>query len=262
MMGRYSSAYCGAAVLGMLALPAIAMADATAIPATQPAAASPLASSLTPNQALTHGLPELRFSSASLSDVLDFLAQASGINFSVDWRALDSAKVDKDTPITLQLGPSVTLRKALNLVLQQAGGVGTVTFYVDQGVLQITTQEEEDKQQITRTYPIGDLLFTPTDYTNAPSLDLSNNNSQSAGGGGGGGGGGGQSAFQNANTQTTNTDQTRAARAEEIITLITTTVRPEVWKVNGGTANISFFRDSLIVTAPRSVQAMLSSQYR
>ena len=42
--------------------------------------------------------------------------------------------------------------------------------------------------------------------------------------------------------------------------MITDTVRPEVWKVNGGNATINFYRGHLIVTAPRSVHEMLSSQ--
>ena len=53
---------------------------------------------------------------------------------------------------------------------------------------------------------------------------------------------------------------TQADRATEIIKLITDTVKPELWQVNGGTATINYFRGMLIVNAPRSVHELLESQ--
>jgi hypothetical protein len=214
---------------------------------------------------LDRPLPEMHFAGSSFSDVIDFLSDVTGANFSVDWKALDAAKVDKDTPITLKMNSAVPLKKALKMILSQAGGTGTLTWYIDDGVIQITTQEQEDKEMITRVYPIQDLLFTPTDYNDAPSLSLQNNNSNGGGGGGQGGGGGGQNSQQNqifTNTTSTTSQQqlsTQKDRADEIIKLITDSVRPEIWQVNGGTATISFFRGSLIVTAPRSVHEALQS---
>jgi hypothetical protein len=54
--------------------------------------------------------------------------------------------------------------------------------------------------------------------------------------------------------------ETRDQKAADIIKMITTTIRPEIWKDNGGPASISFYRDHLVVTAPRSVHELLSSQ--
>jgi hypothetical protein len=36
--------------------------------------------------------------------------------------------------------------------------------------------------------------------------------------------------------------------------MIRETVRPEIWRENGGAASIRFYNGNLIVTAPRSVQ--------
>src|SRR5439155_21035475 len=121
---------------------------------------------------LVRGMPDLRLNGSSFGDVLDFLSDLSGINMAVDWKALSAANVTKGTPITLRLGSTITLRKALKLVLQEAAGAGVLTFYPDQGVLEITTQEAADKQLITRIYGIQDLLFEATDYTNVPNLDI------------------------------------------------------------------------------------------
>lgn len=228
---------------------------------TQPAAA-PMA--VAPAGVPDHSMPaEVKFTASPLSDVITYLADASGANFSVDWKALQAVNVTKDTPITLRMTTAVPLRKVLQLVLQQAGGAGTLTYFVDDGVIQITSQQQEDKQMVTRIYPIQDLLFQATDYNDAPSLSLQQNQ-QSAGGGTSGGGGGANSNSNPIFTQTNTTANTKATksrneRADEIIKLITDTVRPDIWQVNGGTATINYFRGNLIVHAPRSVQALLSS---
>jgi hypothetical protein len=220
-----------------------------------------------PRRALDRQLPDIKFNATPLSDVLDFLSDATSSNFSVDWRALDSAHVAKDTPITLKLSSQVPLRKVLSMVLEQAAGSGVATFYVDEGVIEITSQEASDKVLYSKTYPIQDLLFQPTDYNDAPDLSLQNatqgqTGGGGTGGGGGGGGGGGQSLFQNSSSSSSQGDKknSQADRANEIIKLITDTVKPELWQVNGGTATISFFRGMLIVNAPRSIHEALESE--
>lgn len=242
----------------MLAAPLVRAADAPA-PAPQPRVVTDAA----PQQrSLDRQMTDLRLNASSLGDVIDFLADISGVNMAVDWKALDAANVTKETSITLRLGSTVTLRKALKLILQQAGGAGALTFYADQGVLQITTQEQADKELITRIYGIQDLLFEATDYYNAPNLNLTQANQGSGGGRGAGGGGSNQQLFQNVNQGGNNGQnaRTRTDRANEIIKLITETVRPEVWQVNGGSSTIGFIRGNLVVSAPRSVHEQLSSK--
>ena len=213
-----------------------------------------------PRHALERPLPEVKFTAASLSDVIDFLADASGANISVDWKALENAHVAKDAQITLKMSASVPMRKVLGLVLKQAAADAPLTFYVDDGVIEITTQEAEDKVLISKTYGIQDLLFQAPDYSGGPQLDLSQaGQGQSGGGGGGGGGSQSQGLFTNTNQNQNQTATTQADRANEIIKLITDTVKPELWQANGGTATISFFRGMLIVNAPRSIHEMLES---
>jgi hypothetical protein len=188
----------------------------------------------------------------------------------VDWKALDAAHVAKDAPVTLRMSGQVPLHKVLSMVLNQAAGNGICTFYVSDGVIEVTSQEASDKVLYSEVYPIQDLLFQPTDYTNAPSLSLQNasqgqsggGGSGGSGGGGGGGGGSGQSLFSNSgnSSSSSNTTASQTERAQEIIKLITDTVKPELWQANGGTATISFFRGNLIVNAPRSIHVLLESE--
>jgi hypothetical protein len=245
-----------AAVLSVAMAGGVAWADTDGPTAAQNARAN-----VGPQRALNRPLPDVRFNASPLSDVIDFLADASGANFSVDWKALDAAHVAKDAPITLRMAGSVTLRKVLNLVLKQAANDAPLTYYVDDGVIEVTSQEAEDKVLICKTYPIQDLLFQAPDYNNAPSLDISSaGQGQSAGGGGGGGGSSSSNLFSGGTQNSTQTASTQKERADEIIKLITDTVKPELWQVNGGTATISFFRGMLIVNAPRSIHELLESQ--
>jgi hypothetical protein len=257
-MPRFAKSLLTAAIFcGVVTSASVIFADdAPASHATHSNAAS--------RRALDRPLPELRFSATPLSEVLDFLADATSSNLAVDWKELDAAHIAKDTPITLRMSASLPLHKVLGMVLDQAAGRGVLTYFADEGVIEITSQEASDKVLISRIYPIQDLLFQPMDYTNAPDLSLQNaSQGQSAGGGGGGGGAGsGQSLFTGDTNSSsgTNATQTQASRAQDIIKLITDTVKPELWQINGGTATISFFRGNLIVNAPRSIHELLESE--
>jgi uncharacterized membrane protein YgcG len=211
---------------------------------------------------LVRGVPESKFTGVGLSDALDFIRDVSGINLNVDWKSLAEAGVTKDAPINLRMY-GVSVRRVLNAVLTEAAGGDTLTFYVDDGVVEITTKTVADAKLITRVYPVGDLLVDIPDFTDAPNFDLTQQSSGSGGGKGGGGGGGGSGGsgglFSSSSSTTTEkaTVKTREEKAQELVDLIMTTVRPEIWKENGGTASIRYFNGHLVVSAPRSVHEML-----
>jgi len=260
-MPRFSKAIASAAVLPCLFFLTVRSYADDLPPGVQPH--NTAAGNAAPRHALDRPLPELKFNATPLSDVMDFLADTTESNFSVDWKALDAAHIAKDTPITLRMSRGVSMHKVLDMILDQAAGKGVLTFYVSEGVIEITSQESSDKVLYSRVYPIQDLLFQPTDYNNAPNLSLQNaGQGQSAGGGGGGGGASSSNSLftDTGSTSGKSTATAQADRAAEIIKLITDTVRPELWQANGGTATISFFRGNLIVNAPRSIHQMLESQ--
>jgi hypothetical protein len=270
-MSRFAKAVFSAALFsGVVCTTSMIFADdaapaTPAAPAAQSDSNSATSDHVSGRRALDRPMPELKFNATPLGDVLDFLSDTTSANFSVDWKALDAAHIEKDTPVTLRLSSKVPLHKVLDMVLQQAAGAGVLTYNVDAGVIEITSQEASDKVLVSRVYPIQDLLFQPNDTTNAPDLSLQNaGQGQSGGGGQGGSGGGssGQSLFQNADSGNSSQNKTASQkdRADEIIKLITDTVKPELWQVNGGTATISFFRGNLIVNAPRSIHELLESE--
>src|SRR5262245_52699377 len=77
--------------------------------------------------ALNRNLPTLNFSGVALGDAIDFLRDVSNANIHVDWRALEAAGVGKDTVVNMRLR-SVSMRKALTLLLNEAGGGSLLTF--------------------------------------------------------------------------------------------------------------------------------------
>jgi len=213
--------------------------------------------------------PDLKFEGVPLSEALDYIRDSSDINVVVDWKSLEAVNIDKNTLVNLHLR-GVTLRKALNTILSEAGAGDLLTFYVEDNVLEITTQAKADTVMYTMVYSVEDLLVQiPQFQANDASSVLSSLSQGSGGGtytvsnngsGGGGGGGGSQQGSSNSNSlsggstsSSTNNQQTKTQAIQALVKLITDTIRSDIWKVNGGTANIAYYNSNLIITAPRSV---------
>ena len=217
------------------------------------------------SRSLGRTLPEMNFDGIALTDCVDFLRDITAANIVVNWRALEGAGVTPDTVVNLKLR-SVSLRKALSLLLSEAGGGEGITYTVDEGVIEITTTELANARTYTRVYDVADLLMEIPDFTDAPdfSLQQSQNNGGGGGGGsGGGGGGGGGGLFGDSNNQNEDEDKgpTKAERAEELLGLIRETIYPDLWRENGGTASIRMFRESMVVTAPRIVHEAIGGTW-
>lgn len=211
-----------------------------------------------PRGGLDVRIPQLRLEAVALSDALDFLREVGRLNLRVDWTVLEQAGVDRSTPVTLFLR-NVTVRRALDAVLREAGAGTVLAWEVVDGIIEVTTQEEADKRLVTEVYDVRDLLFTPLDAGEPPPVEFNLEPVQRGGGGGGGGQGlfGGSAAGQG-QQQALTPEQ----RGQQLVELITSTIRPEVWDINGGTASIRFFNGMLIVSAPRSVHQLLGTPVR
>ena len=218
---------------------------------------------------LDQTIPELKFNGSALKDCIEFLRDVTNANIVVNWKSIEAAGVSQDSPISMRLR-DVSLRKALQMVLSEATGGDTLSFYMSEGIIHITTKEQTDKQMITRLYPVEDLIADIPDFENPPDLSLSatstggssGGGSRGGGGGsrggsgagGGGGGGGGIFGQGGGGTGGGKTDEktlSHAERAEALVALIRDIVYPEIWKENGGPASIRYYAGKLIVTAPR-----------
>ena len=144
-------------------------------------AASP-AATIEAKSALDRVLPDVKFTGVALKDCFEFLRDVSGANIHVNWRALEAAGVTPDTSINLRLR-NISLRKVIGLLASE-GGAAHIAFYVDGGVIEVTTKDLADKLMITRVYNVEDLLMEIPEFEASTSFNLS----ESSGGGSGGSG--------------------------------------------------------------------------
>ncbi len=248
---RPITAFVVVAVLLTLSFSAIASAQTTRPTAAQTAAGSSAGSQVDAKRALSMRMPETKLGDVRLQDAIEFLQDTSGANIHVNWRALETVNITRETPVSLR-AQSLPLRKLLQYVLMEADGQGLATFYAEGGVIEITTRDLADQRMITKVYPVEDVLLTIPDFTDAPTFAL-----QTAQVSGGGGGGGGQSLLGNAGAGQENNQVAKAQRGQDLVRLVMDTVQPQAWRAYGGTASIRFFRGRLIVTAPRSVHEQI-----
>ncbi len=243
-----------AAIVCMLACVALSPSRLLARPeapsAAQRASASPRAATTPPTKPLPRAGNAVDFQSVPLGDVLDYLRDAAGVNLYINWPALELAGVSRNQPITLNLR-SVSVGKLLDLTLAQCAAPGSapLAWYVSDGVVHVTTAELADREMITRIYSVHDLIADVPDFQ-APTLSLSSNASSS--------GGSGNNIFSGSGTDAPGSQQmTREQRGEKLVATIVAVVRPEIWQANGGSASIRFYNGQLIITAPRSIHALL-----
>ena len=209
--------------------------------------AVPSASAQSPRAALGRTVPDLNFTGVTLADAIEFLRDVSGANIHVNWAALEAVGVGKDTQVNLHLR-NIPLRKVLHLVLREAGSGDLLTFYIDDGIIEVTTKELADQDMITKIYPVDDLIMEVPDFDNAPDFQLQGSTT---------GGGSSGNIFSGTGQDESTPGKTRNERAQELIDMIQAIIQPDVWDVNGGRAAIRFLNGSLIVTAPRSVHEAL-----
>jgi hypothetical protein len=187
---------------------------------------------------------QIEFNAMPLVDVIDYLRDTTNLNIYVNWPALEMAGVSMDAPITLK-GRNLSAAKVLSMALAQAGQ-GRLSWFAADGVVQVTTQELADRNLVTRVYDVKDLLVEVPDFE-APAF---NDNGVTRAGGNGGSG-----MFSGSGTSTES--RTREERGEDLVELVITLIRPDVWQQNGGPARIQYFAGYLVVTAPLSVHARL-----
>lgn len=205
---------------------------------------------------LDRQLPELTFDAVGFSDVVDFLRDVSGANLFVNWKSLEAAGIDRNTPVTARLR-NIKFSKALSIILDSVGGGQTKLGYtVDEGVITISTQDDLSKNVVARVYDIRDLIIDVPDFTDAPqfSLDASQNQGNTGGGGSSTGGvsQGGVSNQLFSGTGVTGQRQlgpTREELVQQIEKLIEDTVATDTWKDNGGSVGaLRELQGQLIVT--------------
>ncbi len=96
----------------------------------------------------------MQFESAPLSRVIDFLAKLTDVNVHIDPNGLATEGVSTDTPVTINLSQEVSLKSALNLILQPLH----LSYVIQDDVLKITSEQMTRGVVYTRAYDVADLV--------------------------------------------------------------------------------------------------------
>ncbi len=220
----------------------------------------------------------LKFRDRPLSEVLDHLAKLAAVNLHLDPKGLEEEGVSSETPVTIDLSQDISLKSALNLILEPL----RLSYVIQNEVLKITSEQLRDTVVVTRTYDVADLVIpipnfapsgrfgmgaaiadaynmTGTGVGLSPgSAYLASNNGANASGvidpavlaqinqlmpGGGGAPVSGMS--QPISMGPGGVGGGTQADFDSLIELITTTVKPQTWDEVGGPGSISEFQNNL-----------------
>ncbi len=186
-------------------------------------------------------------------EALSWFSATSGVPTVINWKTLQAAGVDPEATVSLSL-PELPASKALELILSQMSPEGTdLMTEVTPWYINITTKAELNKKTTTQIYLIGDLLHKVPDFKNAPKFDLNEITRASSGGSGSSG-----SLFGDDEAEEEE-QKTAAEQADEIVQLIRDNVEPTIWRENGGTATITKWKETLIITAPKYVHEKIGT---
>ena len=129
---------------------------------------------------------EINFSQLALKDAIAFLRDLSGENFHVNWRALETTGITRQTPVTVK-AKNISIARTLDLVTSQLSAgrdrYSSIYWLIRGGVVEISTGEALDRTTSVRVYEIGDLLTIIPNFK-GPNITLrtgGNNNANNNG---------------------------------------------------------------------------------
>ena len=82
----------------------------------------------------------LKYDNTPLSEVVDGLSELTGVNIHLDPRGLTQEGVNSDTPVTINLTKEISLKSALNLILEPLH----LSYVINDEVLKITSEQLRD----------------------------------------------------------------------------------------------------------------------
>jgi hypothetical protein len=184
-------------------------------------------------------IADVDFRQTPFEEAVEFLRNKSGVNVTAKWRELESAGIDRNTPITLRVA-NLPLKRVLELVCDEAGGGSTVVMDTREhdGAVVISTRDDNARYAVVRLYDVQDLIRTH--YDSRVQLGWRPPPTANSGGSGGGSSGFGSGYPQEPHVEA----------VETLTRMITEYVAPYMWRDNGGTiGNIREINGRLLITA-------------
>ena len=223
----------------------------------------------------------LKFRSRPLSEVIEHLGKLTSVGLHLDPKGLDEEGVTSDTTVTIDLTNDISLKSALNLILEPLH----LSYVIKNEVLLITSEQLRDTETYPVTYDVADLVIPIPNFVPNGRMGLAGAISDGYNISGGGGIGGGPGTAYVASRDGTpasgivnpavlaqmnqlmpgNMMGSRMAAGpgqqvpfgpggmgqgvqpdfDPLVELITTTVKPQTWDDVGGPGSISHFANNL-----------------
>ncbi len=179
------------------------------------------------------------FEDVPLEQVLASVRDSLKINVLVHWDILAEHGVDRTRPVSMSLR-QVSYEQFLELLFETLPDV-ELGFEIRDGVLVISTEERLNRTMLTEVYDVRDILTMATQWqrmriARPPALTQ---NAEPFGDEGG----------------TREEPQEPELAEDALIDLVTRSVSPDSWDVNGGRGGISAYAGTLVVRNQRRAQA-------
>lgn len=189
-------------------------------------------------------------------DALERWSAAAQVPLAIDWGSMGFQGVDAKQPVVVELEAVPAEVVLLVLMDSMSEEIDFVAEAHDWGV-QLRTRPEANEDVTTRVYDVRDLLADVPDFTDAPSLSLTDALSNTNSGGGGSGGG----IFDIEEHSDEDRPLTRRERGELLIQLVRDTIEPDLWIEHGGEFSKIRYRDGkMIVRAPLYVHLQIGRE--
>ncbi|MFK7766740.1 MAG: hypothetical protein AB8B55_05925 [Mariniblastus sp.] len=91
----------------------------------------------------------------TLAEAIDQLSRQAGVNIVFDDIALAAENIPKDRPIDMPIREPISLRSALEVILNSAG----LVYVVENEVIKVTSEAARQSKLTPKTYYIGDLVM-------------------------------------------------------------------------------------------------------
>jgi general secretion pathway protein D len=98
---------------------------------------------------------DAKYQNRPLREVLDGLAKRASVPLYIDPQGLQSEGVSSDAKVTIDLTQDISLKSALNLILEQFH----LTYVIKDEVLKITSEDAKKGEVYQLIYPVGDLVI-------------------------------------------------------------------------------------------------------
>ena len=199
---------------------------------------------------------DAEYVAVDFEDVVDDLRERYELNIHVSWDNLDAVGVRKDKRLEVRLR-QVSLATLLDMVLREAEPrPAELGYTVEGGVVVISRRGALARNTFIRTYEITDLIesgYALRRFGNTPVLSLQltgreflGGEARESGSSGGAGVGGGGAIFGAPGEDPSRLS--KMERAQQIIDVVTESIDPNSWHVNGGgVATIRVFNGVLII---------------